>query len=280
VDIGTVWGSTVPATPGRSGDEIVAAALAGELGALLVGGVDLADLPDPAAARRAVEQVPFVVSLELRESPVTELADVVLPVAATAEKAGGFVNWEGRYRGFGKALRDSFALSDARVLAGIADEMGVDLGLRTVEQALAELRDVGIWDGARVELDPAGPATAPGASAPVATSEGAAAVLRLATWKPMLGDGRMLEGDVYLKATARPAVALVSPATLETLGLPVGTMVTLAPASATQSSGTVTLPVGVADLPDGVVWAPTSAAWSAGSGEPVRVTAYDSEGVH
>jgi NADH-quinone oxidoreductase subunit G len=264
VDIGTVWGSPVPTAPGRDGDAIVRAALAGELGGLLVGGVDLVDLPDPTAARQAVERAGFVVSLELRTSSVTELADVVLPVAAAVEKAGGFVNWEGRYRGFGKALRESFALSDARVLAGIADEMGVDLGLRTVEQALDELRDVGIWDGARVELGTG--------AAPTGSTARDGSALRLSTWKPMVGDGRMLDGDEYLKATARPAVALVSQATLARLGLAVGTRVTLG-----SPSGSVTLPLGVADLPDDVVWAPTTSAWPAGAGDQVVLSS--AEGV-
>ena len=86
----------VPATPARDTAGIVAAAAAGEIGALLVGGLDPADLGDPAAAA-ALEQA-FVVSLELRESPVTAVADVVLPVASQSEKSGSYVNWEGRVR--------------------------------------------------------------------------------------------------------------------------------------------------------------------------------------
>ena len=66
----------------------------------VVGGVDPADLADPAAARAALATAGFVVSLEMRHSAVTEHADVVLPVAAVAEKAGRFVDWEGRRRPF------------------------------------------------------------------------------------------------------------------------------------------------------------------------------------
>jgi NADH dehydrogenase/NADH:ubiquinone oxidoreductase subunit G len=40
----------------------------------------------------------------LRESAVTDLADVVFPVAPVVEKAGSFVNWEGRIRPFEAAL--------------------------------------------------------------------------------------------------------------------------------------------------------------------------------
>jgi NADH-quinone oxidoreductase subunit G len=83
----------------------------------------------------------------------------------------------------------------------------------------------------------------------------------------MVGDGRMLDGDEYLKATARPAVALVSEATLATLGVPVGSQVTLG-----SASGSVTLPVAVADLPDDVAWAPTTSVWPAGAGERIRIS--------
>ena len=62
--------------------------------------MDPADLPDPAAAHAALSGVGFLVALEVRSSAVTELADVVLPVAPPVEKAGTFLNWEGRPRPF------------------------------------------------------------------------------------------------------------------------------------------------------------------------------------
>jgi len=63
----------------------------------------------------------------------------------------------------------------------------------------------------------------------------------------------MLDGDEYLKATARAPVALVSAQTLAGLGVEVGARVSLS-----TDRGAVELPVAVADLPDGVVWAPAS----------------------
>jgi NADH-quinone oxidoreductase subunit G len=69
----------------------------------------------------------------------------------------------------------------------------------------------------------------------------------------MVDDGSMLDGDDYLKATGRAAVALVSAATLATLDVAAGSTVTL-----TGDRGSVTLPVAVADVADGVVWAPTN----------------------
>ncbi len=257
VDLGAVWGTTVPHEPGRDGDAIVAAAAAGELKALVVGGVDPADLPDPAAALAALDAADFVVSLEIRASAVSERADVVFPVAPVAEKAGTFVDWEGRVRTFEKVLRDSHDLPDLRVLAGIAEEMGTDLGFRTVEHARAQMAEVGPWDGERV--------AAPTVPAAPVGERPAEDELVLAGWKLLIDDGRMLDGDEYLKATARRPVALVSGGTLSRLGLTDGQQVVL-----TGPGGSAELPVAVADLPDGVVWAP-SAARCGSPGSVVRV---------
>jgi NADH-quinone oxidoreductase subunit G len=261
VDLGTVWGTTVPHEPGRDGDAIVAAAAAGELAALVVAGVDPVDLPDPAAAAAAIENAGFVVSLEVRASAVSRAADVVFPVAPVAEKAGMFVDWEGRVRPFEKVLRDSNALPDLRVLAGIADEMGVDLGFKTVEGARAEMQEVGAWDGDRA---PFAPDLSAARSAPA--DREADNSVTLATWKLLLDDGRMLDGDDYLKATARAPVALVSAGTFDRLGLAAGELVEVS-----GDRGSTTLPVAVADLPDGVVWTPTTSGWSAPAGSVVRL---------
>ncbi|WP_079634211.1 NADH-quinone oxidoreductase subunit G, partial [Mycobacteroides abscessus] len=116
------------------------------LDAFLVGGVELADLPYPAAAIGALKTA-FVVSLEMRHGAVTELADVVLPIAAVAEKSGSFLNWEGRLRPFRTTLETSDALDDLRVLAALSQRMDRPIGLNHANQALAELADIGPWEG-------------------------------------------------------------------------------------------------------------------------------------
>ncbi len=241
VDLGTVWGTTLGHEAGRDAAGIVAAATAGELGALVVAGVDPDDTADPVATRAALAATTFLVALEVRETDVTRAADVVFPVAPAAEKSGTFVTWEGRQRPFDKVLHESHALPDLRVLAGIADELGTGLGFKTVEAARAELSEIGPWDGDRI--------AAP--SVPVAgtVTDG----IRLATWKQMIDDASMLDGDDYLKATGRAAVALVSASTLGSLGVAAGANIVV-----TGPAGAATLPVGVADLPDGVVWMPAN----------------------
>ena len=149
-EVARVWGkSSLPAAPGRDTAAILAAAAAHELGALVVAGVDPADLPDPQAALHAIEMAPFVVSLELRAGAVTDRANVVLPVAAVAEKAGTFVNWEGRGGSFAAALQVPEVRTDLYVLGAIADQMDVHLGLPDAAAARAELAALGTWHGTR-----------------------------------------------------------------------------------------------------------------------------------
>ncbi|HEX2551370.1 MAG TPA: NADH-quinone oxidoreductase subunit G, partial [Nocardioidaceae bacterium] len=72
VDLAAAWGlDLISSTEGRGTDEILAATLRGELEALVVGAVDIDDLDDPVAAASALDAAGFVVSLEVRESPVT-----------------------------------------------------------------------------------------------------------------------------------------------------------------------------------------------------------------
>ena len=132
------WQTPLPAsTPRRRGEsspcrpwkaatriEILIAAADGELEALVVAGVDPNDFVDPQAALEGLEAVGFMVSLETRASLVTERADVVFPVSLMQERAGTFVNWEGRRRPFDIVLERPNDMSDLRVLAALADGLG------------------------------------------------------------------------------------------------------------------------------------------------------------
>ena len=249
VDLAAAWDvDSLPSAPGRSTAEIVAGARDGSLGGLLVGGVEPADLPDPALARDALDRAGFVVSLEVRASEVTDRADVVLPVAPPVERGGTFVTWEGRPRPFPQALV-SHALPDHRVLDRLAAELGVVLGLGTLADVHAELDQIGGWDGLR--------ATAPSVEAdePPAVAPGTAV---LATWHQLLDAGRLQSGEPHLAGTAKRPVARISAATAASAGVVDGGALVVS-----TDAGSITLPVAVTDMPDHVVWLPTNAPGSA-----------------
>jgi len=265
-EVARTWGkSSLPGTPGRDTAGMLAAAAAGELGALVVAGVDPADLPDPRAALRAIEMTPFVVSLELRASAVTDRADVVFPVAAVAEKAGTFVNWEGRGGSFAAALRVPEVRTDLYVLNAIADQMDVHLGLPDAAAARAELAALGTWRGTRSEA-PAFP-DPEAVSSDVGQSPQGGTVI-LATWHQLLDSGRMQDGEPALAGTARPVVARMSAATAAEAGVADGDKVTVA-----TNRGSVTVPVEVLPMADHVVWLP-AAGLPADAGNTAAIAPY------
>ncbi len=283
-EVARIWGKgSLPATPGHDTAGMLAAVADGELGALVVAGVDPADLPDPQAALQAIEMAPFVVSLELRASEITDRADVVFPVAAVAEKAGTFVNWEGRGGSFGAALRVPEVRTDLYVLGAIADQMDVHLGLPDAAAARAELAALGTHRGPRPEAPrqggpggrgglggkvspqeqggaggdrPPGAVASGGDRPPGAVASGGdrpPGAILLSTWHQLLDSGRMQDGEPSLAGTARPVLARMSAATAAAAGVADGDKVTVA-----SERGSVTVPVMVVPMADHVVWLPAA----------------------
>lgn len=234
------WGDSFPTDPGLSAAQMVDAASAGELSALFVGGVDLRDWPNPEAARKALANVDFLVSLEVRASEVTELADVVLPVAPAVEKNGTFINWEGRLRPFGQAYA-SRSMTDRDVLAMVAKEMGRDLGVESLHDIYAEVNPLMVWRGDRVAV-PAQQAVESGTDKDQ---------LALTFHKVLVDLGRLQDGSPHLARSARVPVALVSEATMKSLGFEEDALVTV-----TGPRGEVTLPIESRPMADGTLWMP------------------------
>ena len=281
--VAAVWGvdvAALPADAGRDLDAVVAAVHADAetaaaaddpssvqraVGGLLVAGVEAADLADPTAFLAALDAAPFVVSLEQRHSEVTQRADVVLPVAAVAERSGTFVDWEGRRCEFAQVFPASLALTDSRVLAMLAAELGRPGLTGDAASIRTQLAALGSWDGERAEA----PSVA--AAEPTTVADGEAV---LATWRQLLDRGLLQDGDPYLGATARASVARLSPATAVAVGVADGSELTVS-----TDSGSLVLPLVVTAMPDGVVWLPANsdgstprAVLGAGHGDVVRIS--------
>ena len=275
-EVAALWGldpAALPAAPGRDTTGILTAVRDGGLRGLLVGGVDPADLPDPALAETALASAGFVVSLEMFPSAVTEWADVVLPVAAASEKAGSYLDWEGRVRPFDATLHGTGMLPDGRVLQGIADAMGemdedmADLRLPAPEAARAEMAALGAvrppGKGAGLDVRPA----------PVHAVEGEQALL--ASWRLLLDVGTLQRDEPELAGTARTPVARIGPDAATRLGLADGDRITVGGAT-----GSISLPVRITPMPDHVVWLPmrspgseVRAGLGTGPGGVVRLSA-------
>jgi formate dehydrogenase major subunit len=90
--------------------------------------VALADEKTTPAMAKQLEGAPFIVVQASYISPVTAMADVVLPVEIWTEQEGHFVNLEGRVQEAHRAIQPPDEVwSSARVFAAIAERMGVQL---------------------------------------------------------------------------------------------------------------------------------------------------------
>jgi NADH-quinone oxidoreductase subunit G len=248
VDIAALWNTdSLPTEIGRSTSQIIEAVNTGQIGALIVGGVDPLDSGNSTEALAALEKA-FVVSLEIAPSAVTERANVVLPVAAITEKSGSFLNWEGRTRSFDAAVSDSLNRSDLRILSMIAQEMGVSLNLGTVTAAIKEIASIGKWDGARVSLSKFNASTHPALKADQAL---------ITSWRRLLDLGTLQQGEDNLAGTARQTVAVISPKRAEAIGVVDGDQLKIS-----TNQGSVTLSALVENIHDDAVWAPRNSRGS------------------
>ena len=238
VDIQAAWGvASLPSDVGRDTDSILADLQNGNIEALLVGGVDPLDI---SAHHHDGLKKAFVVSLEIRESAITDIANVVLPVAAVVEKSGTFINWEGRPRSFEAALSESLTRSDLRILSMLADEMGTPINLPTVAAAAKELSAIGAWD-ARAEFN----------SVPrkdLSASNGAAL---LSSWRLLLDAGSLQDGESNLAGTAHPSVAVISAKRAASLQVVDGDLLRIS-----TKEGWVMLPCQIDEIDEDSVWIP------------------------
>ena len=236
VDLAAAWGvASLPAEIGKNADQILAAANAGELEALVIGGVDPFDMQQPSV--KALEKT-FIVSLEMRPSAITEFADVIFPIAAVTEKSGSFMSWAGASRSFEKAAPDADHRSDAYVLSILSDAMGTPINLTGSKAAVKEIAAVGSWDGARATFT---------ATQTKNLHEGVV----LATWRHLLDNGSLQANEQNLAGTARKNLARVSAKFATELGVKNGDLVTVS-----TDRGSLALPIEVSEILDGVIWLP------------------------
>ena len=211
-------------------------------------------------------------------SAVTARANVVLPVAAVMEKAGTYLNWEGRWRAFEVAIKPDQAVStsfpsvrhtlpDLRVLNMLGEAMASIAG----PERRLNLPDV---DAARAELASLAPRRRGFADPPTQTSrpvpEPEAGQAILAGHHLLLDGGRLQDGDPALAATRPRPVARLSAATAAEVGVADGE-----PLAVTGPAGSLRLPLEITEMPDRVVWLPLrwSQGLDAGRGGPAELGA-------
>lgn len=239
-DRGAIESGCLPGPNGKATKEMLEAAAAGEIAALLIGGLKTEDFNDPQLLIDAVEKA-FTVQLAERRTAISEAADVVFPVSLVSAVRGHFLNWEARWRDVNPldGVRVN-TLSDRRILGALAREMGSSLDIPASSEIASMLQ--------------AAATGAMGGHMPTISAQDNNADLILDTWKELMGDSSALDGTAYKGNDKRRGKMRVSAQTAQTYGLTDGGSATIS-----TPQGAVTLPVQVIDsMVDGVVWAPTN----------------------
>ena len=139
------WSVTVPPKRGWHLSGMFDAMERGDLTAVYcIGENPLQSEADQARARRLLEGLDFLVAQDIFLTATAELADVVLPAAASwAESEGTVTNSERRVQRVRKALDPpGEARDDLWIIEDIARRMGADWGWQTAEDAWNELRSL------------------------------------------------------------------------------------------------------------------------------------------
>ena len=123
-----LWGCTLSGKPGLTATEMSRAMVDGSIEAMWVMGENpvMSD-PNMCHAREAFSKVKFLVVQDIFLTETAELADVVFPAAAYAEKEGTFTNTERRVQRVRQALLPpKGACSDLSIIQAISDRMNYD----------------------------------------------------------------------------------------------------------------------------------------------------------
>jgi NADH-quinone oxidoreductase subunit G len=212
-ELAEVWGAELPEAPGLDAAAMLRAAAEGELGVLLLAGVDLVRDHGPRElAEQALERA-FVVAADHEVNDTTRHADVLLPAAVHAESQGTWTDWEGRVQVTRPAIPVGGA---AQALWELADQLsvrlGVDLSLATLGQVTAET--------ARFRARPEGlAAPALPAAAPTGEAAGDADGLELVTYPLLLDGASMLARAADLNRETPGAFVELHPDDAARLGL-------------------------------------------------------------
>ena len=242
VDIATVWGSdSLPTTTGMNTLEMINS----DLEAIVIGGVDPMDISPDAKVKLAKK---FIVSFEIRQSDITEIAQVVFPVATVVEKSGSFMDWQGKVRKFEAAVEQSLNRSDVRILSMLADEIGRPINLPTVKAARNEFESIGNWDGQLVAMKPAAPLEVKSVKADEAI---------LSSWRNLLDKGSLQDGEENLAGTARQSVVVISQSRASSLNVKESDLVRVS-----NDYGAVTLPCVIEDIDESSVHLPRNSLGS------------------
>ncbi|MFB0535026.1 MAG: molybdopterin oxidoreductase family protein, partial [Anaerolineae bacterium] len=139
--LGKRWRAELPSHAGLGLDEMLKAALDGDLEALYVMAAN--PVMDHPIGDEALEKLKFLVVQDLFLTETARLADVVLPAASFAEADGTFTNMAGRVQRLQKALRPPAEVKPhGQIIVDLARAMGQEWGHYSPQAVMEEIARV------------------------------------------------------------------------------------------------------------------------------------------
>ncbi len=135
------WDVALPDKPGLTIVEMMQAALEGRVrGMYIMGENPMVSDPDINHVRESLENLEFLVVQDIFLTETAQLADVVLPAASFAEKAGTFTNTERRIQRIHPAvLAPGEARKDWEIITDVACRMGYQMTYRSPAEIMEEI---------------------------------------------------------------------------------------------------------------------------------------------
>ncbi len=138
------WKAALSPKPGLTLMEIMAAAGSGKIKALYIMGENpLLSDPDLQHVQKELKKLDLMIVQDIFLTETAQMADVVLPARAFAEKEGTFTNTERRVQRVRKALEPpGEAKTDWEIICGISNEMGYPMTYASAQEIFEEVRTV------------------------------------------------------------------------------------------------------------------------------------------
>ncbi len=138
------WNAKLSPKPGLTIMEMMEAAGKGMIKAIYIMGENpLLSDPDLQHVKKELKKLDLLITQDLFLTETAQLADVVLPVAAFAEKDGTFTNTERRVQRVRKAIdAPGEAKADWDVICSIANKMGYEMKYSSAKDIFEEVRKV------------------------------------------------------------------------------------------------------------------------------------------
>jgi formate dehydrogenase major subunit len=134
------WKVKLSATPGLTLVEQIEGVFAGTVKAIVVFGANpIVSYPDANRVQQALEQVEFLLAMDIFPTPTTDLAHVVLPAASFAEADGTFTNSERRVQRVRPAIAPMQGKANWEIIQELSTRLGYPMSFASGEEIFDEV---------------------------------------------------------------------------------------------------------------------------------------------